>query len=206
MKKFKKRLSKAKTQGDLATLAGSVLEESRRKNDTTEKMRLLLDAGLSEYGYVDGDLWFWDLLYIETPQNLKVAKVILDRIDILKVKYDDETVFEVLQSKIDYYDFKSDYLVRLFLLFCAYMGEVKGLKMSEDLYPEMFDEEIHFSGAIDIRAGSQPLQLTREIFKDIFRYDWCIEMEEQRNYQHGCWTMHIFDKLSKIEIATYRGR
>ena len=75
--------------------------------------------------------------------------------------------------------------------------------MSENLYREMFSNDIVYSGATDISKGSLPLQLNHRIFKNTDFYDWCVEMEEQVSGYYGCWHMHIFDKESKIKIATY---
>ena len=112
-------------------------------------------------------------------------------------------MLEFLQSKVDYSDYNSDYIVRLFLLLGAYSDSIATLKMSENLYQEMFDEETNYCGAIDIHKESSPIQLDHKVFKNTNFYDWCIEMEEQKNGYYGCWHMHIFDKKSKVKIATY---
>ena len=203
MEKFKQKLSNAKSEEELAKLAYEALIDMEHANVLTKKIEMLLDAGLTECGLVDDEPWFWMLLYTETIHHLQATQIILEKIDILHVKCDDETIFEVLQSKIDYYDFNSDYLVRLFLLLGAYLDSIDNLKMSDNLYPEMFDDEIHYSGSINIREGSLPLQLNHKIFKNTDFYDWCVEMEEQVSGCYGCWHMHIFDKNSKIKIATY---
>ena len=203
MKDFEQRLIKAKTEGALSKLAYEVLDDYEHIDLIAKKIEMLLDAGLSEFGFVDGEPWFWVLIYRETESHLQAAKIILERIDILKIKDDGETIFEYLQSKIDYYNYNSDYLVRLFLLFGAYLESVKGLTISENLYREMFSNDIVYSGAIDISKGSLPLQLNHKIFNNTDFYDWCVEMEEQVSGYYGCWHMHIFDKKSKIKIATY---
>ncbi len=70
--------------------------------------------------------------------------------------------------------------------------------MSENLFKEMF-ESVYRS----ILDGNTKLDLTPEIFKDIERYDFCVEMDEQKQGYYGCWKLHIFDKKSKIEVASY---
>ena len=203
MENFNQRLANAKNTDELAKLAYDALDDIEHANILTDKIKLLLDAGLTEYGLVDGEPWFWVLIYRETAQHLQVAKFILEKINILHIKYDDETMLEFLQSKVDYSDYNSDYIVRLFLLLGAYSNSIANLKMSGNLYQEMFGEEIIYSGAIDIHKESSPIQLDHKVFKNTNFYDWCIEMEEQIKGYYGCWHMHIFDKKSKIKIATY---
>ena len=203
MKGFKQKLSDIKNENDLATLASEAIDDINHADSLPKKIEMLLDAGLTEYGLVDGEPWFWDLVYRETVYHLRAAQIILERIDILHIKYDDETIFEFLQSEIDFYDFNSEYRVRLFLLLGAYANSVDRLKISDNLYREMFDDEIHYSNSIDIMKDSRPLQLDYRIFKNTDFYDWCVEMEEQQDGYYGCWHMHIFDKKTKIKIAAY---
>ena len=99
MKNFKQRLANAQSTEELAKLAYEALDDIEHSNILTDKIKLLLDAGLTEYGLVDGEPWFWVLLYRETKSHLQATKIILERIDILKIEYDEETIFEFLQSK-----------------------------------------------------------------------------------------------------------
>ena len=204
MKNFIHKLETAKQDGQLAKLADEVLTEQSDYSMLPVQMEMLIEAGLSENDTYEGEPWFWWLMYChETKYHLSAAKIIFEWLDIFKIKCDGENFFEFLQSKIDYSDYDSPYLVKLFLLSCAYVDSVSGLKMVENLYPEMFERDINYAGSVDLRENSKPFKLDASIFKDVDRFDFCVEMEEQKPGYYGCWHMFIYDKKSKLVVARY---
>jgi hypothetical protein len=42
-----------------------------------------------------------------------------------------------------------------------------------------------------------------EIFRDYNNYSYSVEYTGQISGHNGCWTMHIFDKMTGIEVASY---
>ena len=53
MKNFKQRLATAQSTEELAKLAYEALDDIEHANILTDKIKLLLDAGLTEHGLVD---------------------------------------------------------------------------------------------------------------------------------------------------------
>lgn len=115
------------------------------------------------------------------------------------VDEDGDTFFSYIRSKIDYNYYNCEFLVKLYLLCCAYTDEETYLRMEENLYEEMFEDSEYISSF----DGKIPFNPTPKIFKDIEKYDYCIEMTEQKDGCYGCWKLIIYDKKSRIKVATF---
>ena len=205
---FSAKLAQASSPFLLAQLTEEMIEDSFGKEDDVpaleaflEQISLLLDAGLDPNVVVDEVSCIWELQYGYTRYHLDAAKRIFDRCGLPTVLDDDMcTFFGYIRSKLDYNYYNCEYLVKLYLLCCAYTAEETGLQFSPNLYAKMFDPLGDFTS---VREGDVPLHLTPEIFKDIHRFDFSVEMLPQEKNCYGCWRLHIFEKESKIEVAAY---
>lgn len=206
-REFSEKLSHANTPYLLACLAEEVIEDALDKKDGAvldafvEQISQLLDAGLDPNVKVEETSCIYCLQYGDTDRHLDAAKMIFERCGLPSVT-DDEglTFFNYIRSKLDYNYYDCEYIVKLYLLCCAYTQEETYIRFSENLCAEMFDPSRCYTSASD---DNTPISLSTKIFKDIHRFDFCVEMLPQEKGYYGCWRLHIFDKESKIEIATY---
>jgi hypothetical protein len=92
-------------------------------------------------------------------------------------------------------------VVKLYLLLAAYLWETEEtyIEMNDNLYKEMFDWNSCYTS---LCQGYTKLFLTPDIFKEIEKYDFSVEMLEQQ-FGQCSWTIHIFDRERKIEVARY---
>lgn len=206
---FSTKLAQATTPLLLAKLAEDVIEESLDNRDNIpalqnflEQIRQLLDAGLNPNIIVDETLCVFDLQYGYTSYHLDAARMIFDRCGLPGIKTDDgeESFFSWIATKLNYNYYNCEYIVKLYLLCCAYTTEETYLHFSPNLYAEMFDPCACYTS---VQETHTPLYLTAEIFKDIHKFDFSVEMLPQKKGHAGCWRLHIFEKESKIEVATY---
>lgn len=205
---FSAKLAQATSPLPLAQLTEEVIEESLGKEDNLpalivflDQISQLLDAGLDPNIIVDEVSCIYELQYGYTDYHLDAAKRIFDRCGLPTVSDDDGLTFiGYIRSKMDYNYYNCEYIVKLYLLCCAYTTEETGLRFSPNLYAEMFDGCYCYTS---FRKGNSPLHLTAEIFKDIHKFDFSVEMLPQEEGCYSCWRLHIFEKESKIEVATY---
>jgi len=106
-----------------------------------------------------------------------------------------------LQFKVDFDCYNEPYVMKLYLLAAAYVWETKEtyIKMSENLYEEMFDPTMCYT---TLENGCKKCTLTPAVFKKIEKYDFMVEMLPQK-VSRTEQVIHIFDKESKIEVAIY---
>ena len=206
---FSAKLAQANTPLLLARLAESVIEESLAKEDNlpalqdfVDRIRLLLDADLDPNIIVDETFCVDGLQYGYTDYHLDAAKMIFDRCGLPHAETEDgdESFFSWIRSKVDYNYYNCEFMVKLYLLCCAYTTEETYLQFNQNLCREMFDPRACYTSG---NEACTPLQLTAEIFKEIHRFDFSVEMLPQETGHYGCWRLHIFDRESRIEVATY---
>lgn len=205
---FSSKLAQATSPILLAQLTEEVIDDSLGKEDDIPALKIfldqisqLLDAGLNPNIIVDEVSCIYELQYGYTDYHLDAAKQIFDRCGLPTALNDEDlTFFDYIRSKMDYNYYNCEYIVKLYLLCCAYTTGETYLQFSPNLYAEMFDPRISYCSSIDART---PLHLSAEIFKDIHKFDFSVEMLPQEKGYYGCWRLHIFEKTSKIEVATY---
>ena len=204
---FEKRLEEANDKQSLAQLAEDVLEQSLNNKSQAKllynRFEKMLDKGLDINTVVDEISCISLIQYGFTDYHLKTARLIFDRFGLPTVKDDGgKTLLEWIESKVMYNYYNDDFTVKLYLLCLSYTdGENELLKMSENLYPEMFSDGIQYTSTFDLHKGSQPLKRDYKLFRNFENIDFCIEMTEQVKGYYGCWKMHIFDKKTKLELA-----
>lgn len=209
-KLFYTRLENAKTQHEIAQLAYDLLQESLDCDIASkfeaeiiclpQRVQKLVDKGLDANTLIDSESCIFDLQYGYTDYHLQAAKIIFENCGIPTVVDEDgDTFFSYIRSKIDYNYYNCEFLVKLYLLCCAYTDEETYLRMEENLYEEMFEDSEYISSF----DGKIPFNPTPKIFKDIEKYDYCIEMTEQKDGCYGCWKLIIYDKKSRIKVATF---
>ena len=204
---FEKRLEEANDKQSLAQLAEDVLEQSLNNKSQAKllynRFEKMLDKGLDINTVVDEISCISLIQYGFTDYHLKTARLIFDRFGLPTVKDDGgKTLLEWIESKVMYNYYNDDFTVKLYLLCLSYTdGENELLKMSENLYPEMFSDGIQYTSTFDLHKGSKPLKLDYKLFRNFEKIDFCIEMTEQVKGYYGCWKMHIFDKKTKLELA-----
>ena len=100
---------------------------------------------------------------------------------------------------VDYNYYNVPYVVKLYLLASSYLWETEEtyIKMSGNLFEEMFTTTY-----TSLRPEHKKLTLTPDIFKEIEKYDFSVEMLPQE-VATPKWVLHIFEKESKIEVARY---
>ena len=210
-KTFEMRLNLSQTKEEIAQLAYDLIEDSvthhsEDKIDSEicefpEKIQKLVDKGLDPNIIIDEASCIFDLQYGFSDYHLQAAKIIFENCGLPTFEDEDGfTFFNSIRSKIDYDYYNSEFLVKLYLLCCAYTEEETYLSMEENLYKEMFDNSCEY---ISARDGKTPFKITPKAFKDIEKYDYCIEMTEQIDGCYGCWKLIVFDKKTKIKVATY---
>lgn len=211
---FEQRLSEATTPEILAKLASDIMEKSFDIDVFNEEdaqrlygqFKILIDKDLDPTIEVDDYSVMSFLEYGYADCHLDIAKLIFEKLGMPIVKdFDDEyrPFYKWIRTKVDYDEYSSEYSVKLYLLCLAYCPPEEYIHFSENLYKEMFEDNMNYVSYHNVSEESKPLKLTQEIFKDIHRFDYTIEMLRQEEGKYGCWRLHIFDKKTKIEVATY---
>ena len=197
---FDNKLALCSCEKDLVVLADEVFEEINDGLDIVLAklfVRKLLDKGLNPEGHPEeNDPWICinSLAYAYNDEVLDIARMIFDRCGVPLEFY------SFIGSKVDYNYYNVPYVVKLYLLASAYLWKTEEtyIKMNENLYEEMFTLHCYTS----LQKDYKKLTLTPEIFKEIEKYDFSVEMLPQEICKSK-WVIHIFDKESKIEIAKY---
>lgn len=198
---FENKLSLCKTEKDITVLADEVFKEMIEGLDISlakSFVQQLLDRGLNPAEQPeDNDPWISikSFAYMYNDEALDIARMIFEKCGVPLDFY------SFIRMKVDYNYYNEPYVVKLYLLASAYLWESEEtyLKMSENLYEEMFDP---LAGYTCLEPECKKLTLTPAIFKKIEKYDFSVEMLEQE-FCHPKWVLHIFDKKSKIEVARY---
>ena len=198
---FDERLLKCVEEKDITILADDVFEAINDGLDISlakSYVRQLLDRGLNPAGQTeDNDPWICvnSLAYAYNDEVLDIARMIFEKCGV-PLEF-----FSFIGTKIDYNYYNVPYVVKLYLLASAYLWKNKdtNIKMSDNLYEEMLDPLKSYTS---LRPECKKLTLTPDIFKEIEKYDFSVEMMEQE-ISHPKWVIHIFDKESKIEVARY---
>lgn len=159
-------------------------------NHVFDAISLLLEYGLDPNEEIDGENIMWNTHWIEAPNvAASVLRLLLENGGRPDVKTSDgpDTLFEYVASKVSYDEYTHGFFhtVQCWLLLIAYGGRW------ED--------------------GEIPLTMlhgyTVEIFKDFELFDFEIEPgpepEEKFTAFYGNWTMHIFNKETKEEVALF---
>ena len=210
-REFEERLQKANTPQEIALLTHDAIEDAidweageQEKKLFVVRIRKLLDKGLDPNVKVEDSPCIWGLQYGCSDYVLDAARMIFEQCGLPTAKDDEgEDFVGHLESNISYNYYCDSFAVKLYLLCCAYGYQDANLHFSPNLYQEMFDHTAPYASSAYLREGSQPLQLTPEIFKNIRRFDHMVEMLPQQKGYYGCWRLHIFEKHSKLEVATY---
>ena len=197
---FNVRLSQCLEEKDLIILADDVFEAINDGLDITlakSFVQQLLDKGLNPGSQPEeNDPWICinSLAYAYNDDVLDIARMIFDKCGV------PDDFYSFIGMKVDYNYYNVPYVVKLYLLASAYIWETHDtyIKMSENLYEEMFTLHCYTS----LQKDYKKLILTPEIFKEIEKYDFSVEMLPQEICKPK-WVIHIFDKESKIEVARY---
>ena len=197
---FNVRLSQCLEEKDLIILADDVFEAINDGLDITlakSFVQQLLDKGLNPGSQPEeNDPWICinSLAYAYNDDVLDIARMIFDKCGV------PDDFYSFIGMKVDYNYYNVPYVVKLYLLASAYLWETQDtyIKMSENLYEEMFTLQCYTS----LQKDYKKLTLTPEIFKEIEKYDFSVEMLPQEICKPK-WVIHIFDKESKIEVARY---
>ena len=196
---FNVRLSQCLEEKDLIILADDVFEAINDGLDITlakSFVQQLLDKGLNPGSQPEEkDPWICinSLAYAYNDDVLDIARMIFDKCGV-PIEF-----YSFIATKIDFNYYNVPYVVKLYLLASAYLWETHDtyIKMSENLYEEMFT--LCYTS---LQKDYKKLILTPEIFKEIEKYDFSVEMLPQEICKPK-WVIHIFDKESKIEVARY---
>ena len=196
---FDNKLSTCSTEKDLAVLADEVFEAINAGMDISlakSFVQQLLDKGLNPASQPEeNDDWICinGLAYAYNDDVLDIARMIFNRCGVPK------SFYSFIGTKIDYNYYNVPYVVKLYLLASSYLWETEEtyIKMSGNLFEEMFTT-IYTS----LRPEHKKLTLTPDIFKEIEKYDFTVEMLPQE-VATPKWVLHIFEKESKIEVARY---
>lgn len=197
---FDIRLSQCAGEKDITILASDVFEAICDGLDIAlakSFVQQLLEKGLNSKGQIEeNDDWICinDLAYADNDDVLAIARMIFDKCGVPSEFY------SFIGAKIDYDYYNVSHVVKLYLLASAYLWETEEtyIKMSDNLYEEMFTSHCYTS----LQKDCKKLTLTPAIFKEIEKYDFCVEMLEQEICIPKR-VIHIFDKESKIEVARY---
>ena len=196
---FDNRLSTCSTEKDLAVLADEVFEAINAGADISlakSFVQQLLDKGLNPASQPEeNDDWICinGLAYAYNDDVLDIARMIFNRCGVPK------SFYSFIGTKIDYNYYNVPYVVKLYLLASSYLWETEEtyIKMSGNLFEEMFTTTY-----TSLRPEHKKLTLTPDIFKEIEKYDFSVEMLPQE-VATPKWVLHIFEKESKIEVARY---
>ena len=203
---FRAGLSAAKGKNDLTRLMSEVFETASEGGNTAERVNMLIDAGFDPRDTVEDASAAASVEYGYCESALSAARVWFGRLGLPDVLYadmpEDNDYAAHLRSKIDYNYYRSDYVVKLYLLVTSFLPEDAEtyIRFHENLYEEMFDPE---AGYTSPRSGSKPCRLSCRIFRDVERFDFMIEMTEQERGLAGCFRIHIFERNSRIGVAVY---
>ena len=198
---FESKLNMCKTARDIAVLADEIFEEINDGLDISLAkvfVQQLIDKGLNpSVPPEDNDPWICinGLAYAYNDEVLDIARMIFEKCGVPLEFY------SFLGAKIDFNYYNEPYVVKLYLLASAYIwkNEETYIKMSDNLYEEMFKPLGTYTS---LHSECKKLTLTPDIFKEIENYDFSVEMLEQELSQPK-WKIHIFDRNSKIEVASY---
>ena len=196
---FDNKLSTCSTEKDLAVLADEVFEAINAGMDISlakSFVQQLLDKGLNPASQPEeNDDWTCinGLAYAYNDDVLDIARMIFNRCGVPK------SFYSFIGTKIDYNYYNVPYVVKLYLLASSYLWETEEtyIKMSGNLFEEMFT-----TSYTSLRPEHKKLTLTPDIFKEIEKYDFSVEMLPQE-VATPKWVLHIFEKESKIEVARY---
>ena len=196
---FDNKLSTCSTEKDLAVLADEVFEAINAGMDISlakSFVQQLLDKGLNPASQPEeNDDWICinGLAYAYNDDVLDIARMIFNRCGVPK------SFYSFIGTKIDYNYYNVPYVVKLYLLASSYLWETEEtyIKMSGNLFEEMFTTTY-----TSLRPEHKKLTLTPDIFKEIEKYDFSVEMLPQE-VATPKWVLHIFEKESKIEVARY---
>ena len=196
---FDNKLSTCSTEKDLALLADEVFEAINAGMDISlakSFVQQLLDKGLNPASQPEeNDDWICinGLAYAYNDDVLDIARMIFNRCGVPK------SFYSFIGTKIDYNYYNVPYVVKLYLLASSYLWETEEtyIKMSGNLFEEMFT-----TSYTSLRPEHKKLTLTPDIFKEIEKYDFSVEMLPQE-VATPKWVLHIFEKESKIEVARY---
>lgn len=196
---FDNKLSTCSTEKDLVVLADEVFEAINAGMDISlakSFVQQLLDKGLNPASQPEeNDDWICinGLAYAYNDDVLDIARMIFNRCGVPK------SFYSFIGTKIDYNYYNVPYVVKLYLLASSYLWETEEtyIKMSGNLFEEMFTTTY-----TSLRPEHKKLTLTPDIFKEIEKYDFSVEMLPQE-VATPKWVLHIFEKESKIEVARY---
>lgn len=205
---FKNQLNNCCTEFELAKLMYDIIEDSINDENFNVKLlpkmtKELVEKNLNPTVIVDEEVCFFTIMYGSTEYHLEAAKIIFQKVATITTIEENEGLknfYEFLCQKLEFDCWNVDNVVKTFLLANAYFGQDEYLVLSKNLYTEMFDDDFLYTSN---NRELTNLELTTEIFKDIHRFDYCVEMLKQEKFLCGCWSLHIFDKASKIEVAVY---
>lgn len=197
---FYEKLSACKTKTELALLADDVFEalcDGLEADKGKEYISTLLDNGLDIAAEpYENDDWICinAIRYASSDDVLDIARMIFDRCGV------PSRFFSFVGTRVDYDCYNVDYVVKLYLLASAYVWQTEEtfIKMNENLYEEMFGEYTYTS----LQKDYKKLTLTPEIFREIEKFDFCVEMPPQKICECDR-ILHIFDKRTRIEVARY---
>lgn len=203
-KEFTEKLEQCKNPKDLAVLAEEIIWELCDGEDIgirKEWFSQLLDKGFDASISVDEDYLGEDsssgidaFAYVYNEDALSIARMIFEKCGV------PDAFYSFVGTKMNYNYYDVPYVVKLYLLASAYVYEKEEtyIRMCDNLYEEMFEGNF-----TSINTKSKKMVLTPDIFKEIEKYDYSIEMKEQELGLCGSWVLHIFDKESRIEVAQY---
>lgn len=165
----------------------SVTLENMHSNHIVEAITLLLEFGLNPNTIVDDDNVMWNVMWMDAPNvAASVLKLLLENGGDPNhfIPDERETLFDYIALRVSYdkYTHDSFHIVQCWLILMAY-------------------------GACWRDNGKIPLTMLGENTVDIFKnyqiYDYEIEPLPQEPGKYGCWRMHIYNIVTKEEVALY---
>ena len=199
-REFIEKLSFCHSKNQLNKLADEVLfalNDGLLVETCKKYIKILLDKGYDPNVCLSEDECSLDgIFYFFNEAGLDIAKMIFDKCGV------PSSFYAFIGTRIDYNYYNVPSVVKLYILASAYLykEEETYIKMNENLYEEMF---AHDSQYTSFNSNCEKLNLTPEIFKNIERYDYMIEMFPQNVGDCGAKCIHIYDKKSRIEVARY---
>lgn len=201
---FFEQLRACKNKKDLALLTEKIIELLICKELKTHVVKSyiseLLERGLDPSFVIYGNdvtesesTCIDNLVYAYDEKVLRIARLIFEKCGVPPKFY------SYVGSRVDYNYYNEPYTVKLYLLASAYVWQMQEtyIKMNENLYEEMFDDCY-----TTLRNDYNKLTLTPDIFKQIEKFDFLVEMLPQEAGASKR-ILHIFDRKSKIEVARY---
>lgn len=198
-KEFNSKLEKCTDEKDITQLADELFEEIIVDLDivTAKKfVQQLLDKGFNPSAHLEEDddwISINHLAYAYNDEMFEIVRMIFDNYSV------PDEFYSFIGSKVDYNYYNVPYVVKLYLLASSYIWESEEtyIKMSENLYEEMFDVSAQYTS---LMPKYKKLELTPAIFREVEKYDICVEMLTQEVGMQNR-VIHIFDKESRIEVA-----